>query len=156
MRISWKEGSEESSVSEEQYQERFWRRRLDGIGLNTVNKVFLAIEFKRTQDARSNCAEKAIEVAHKQYRSLLTGLQTVGRVKGWNVSSSKQNLFVGGTCRFIHVQSFNKNMKALGLTASKWDPDVFLSAQDYDTLEFACVLHTVLQAQIGNTSTPRW
>jgi len=47
-------------------------------------------------------------------------------------------------------------MKALGLTASKWDPDVFLSAQDYDTLEFACVLHTVLQAQIGNTSTPRW
>ena len=25
MRIPWKEGSEESSVSEEQYQERFWR-----------------------------------------------------------------------------------------------------------------------------------
>ena len=54
MRIPWKEGSEESSVSEEQYQERFWRRRLDGIGLDTVNRVFLAIEFKRTQDARGN------------------------------------------------------------------------------------------------------
>ena len=43
MRIPWKEESEESSVSEEQYQERFWRRRLDGIGLDTVNRVFLAI-----------------------------------------------------------------------------------------------------------------
>jgi hypothetical protein len=52
-KIPWKEGSEESSVSEDQYQERFWRRRLDGIGLDTVNRVFLAIEFKRTQDARS-------------------------------------------------------------------------------------------------------
>ncbi len=25
-------------VSEEQYQERFWQRRLDGIGLNTATK----------------------------------------------------------------------------------------------------------------------
>ena len=28
--------------------------KLDGIGLDTVNKEFLAIEFKRTQDTRSN------------------------------------------------------------------------------------------------------
>jgi hypothetical protein len=64
MRIPWNEGSEESPVSEEQYQERFWRRRLDGIGLDTVNKVFLAIEFKRTQDARSNYVERAAAAAH--------------------------------------------------------------------------------------------
>ena len=38
MKIPWKEANEESPVSEEQYQERFWRRRLDGIGLDTVNK----------------------------------------------------------------------------------------------------------------------
>jgi len=35
-------------VPKEQYQERFWRRRLDGIGLDTATKEFLAIEFKRT------------------------------------------------------------------------------------------------------------
>ena len=29
MKIPWKEANEESPVSEEQYQERFWRRRLD-------------------------------------------------------------------------------------------------------------------------------
>jgi hypothetical protein len=45
---------------EAQYQERFWRRRLDGVGLDAVTKEFLAIEFKLTQDARSNYAERAI------------------------------------------------------------------------------------------------
>ena len=53
MKIPWKEAKEGSPVPEDQYQERFWRRRLDGIGLDTVNKELLAIEFKRTRDARS-------------------------------------------------------------------------------------------------------
>ena len=48
MKIPWKEANEGLPVSEEQYQERFWRRRLDGIGLDTATKEFLAIEFKRT------------------------------------------------------------------------------------------------------------
>ncbi len=116
MRTPWKEGSEASSVSEEQYQERFWRRRLDGIGLDTVNKVFLAIEFKRTQDARSNYVERAAAAAQDQYKSL--GLQAVGRVNGWQ---AQQIVFVGGTCGSVHVESFNKNMKALGVLESKWD-----------------------------------
>jgi hypothetical protein len=101
-----------------QYQERFWRRRLDGIGLDTVNREFLAIEFKRTQDARSNYVEKAITVAQEQCTSLLTGLQAVGQVKGWKV---QQLVFVGGTCGSVHVESFNKNMKSLGVLESKWD-----------------------------------
>jgi hypothetical protein len=118
MKIPWKEANEESPVSEEQYQERFWRRRLDGVGLDTVNKEFLAIEFKRTQDTRSNYEEKAIAVAQEQYTSLLTGLQAVGQVKGWKV---QQLVFVGGTCGSVQVESFNKNMKALGVLESKWD-----------------------------------
>ena len=59
MKIPWKEAEEGSPVPEEKYQERFWRRRPDGIGLDTVNKELLAIEFKRTRDARSNYVEKA-------------------------------------------------------------------------------------------------
>ncbi len=119
MKIPWKNANEESPVSEEQYQERFWRRRLDGIGLDTVNKEFLAIEFKRTQDARSNYMERATAVAQEQYTSLLTGLQAVGQVKGWKV---RQIVFVGGTCGSVHVGSFNTNMKTLGVLESKWDP----------------------------------
>jgi hypothetical protein len=55
-------GRQSQPVTEEQYQERFWRRRPDGIGLDTAIKEFLAIEFKRTQDARSNYVERATEV----------------------------------------------------------------------------------------------
>ena len=98
-------------MTEEQYQERFWRRRRDGIGLDTATKEFLAIEFKRTQDPRSNYVERATAVAQKQYNSLLTGLQAVGQVKGWKV---QQIVLVGGTCGSIHVESFNRNMKSLG------------------------------------------
>ena len=76
-----------------QYQKssikRFWRRRLDGIGLDTINKELLA-----------------------------TGLHAVGQIKGWKV---QQLVFVGGTCGSVHVESFNKNMKALGVLESKWD-----------------------------------
>ena len=86
--------------------------------MDTVNKEFLAIEFKRTQDTRSNYEEKARAVAQEQYTSLLTGLQAVGQVKGWKV---QQLVFVGGTCGSVHVESFNKNMKALGVLESKWD-----------------------------------
>jgi hypothetical protein len=31
-------------------------------------------------------------------------------------------VFVGGTCGSVHVESFNKNMKALGVLESKMDP----------------------------------
>jgi len=31
-------------------------------------------------------------------------------------------LFVDGTCGSIHVESFYKNMRALGVLESKWDP----------------------------------
>ena len=31
-------------------------------------------------------------------------------------------MFVGGACGSIHVESFNRNVKALGFLESKWDP----------------------------------
>ena len=57
---------------------------MDGVGVDTVTKEFLAIEFKRKQDVRSNYVEKATEAAQEQYKSLLTGLQAIGLVKGWS------------------------------------------------------------------------
>jgi hypothetical protein len=98
MKILWQEANEGLPVTEEQYQERFWRRRLDGMGLDTATEEFLAIEFKQTQDARSNYVERATAVAQEQYKSLLTGLQAVGQVKGWKVQPT---VFVGGTCGVV-------------------------------------------------------
>jgi hypothetical protein len=57
-------------------------------------------------------------VAQAQYSSLLEGLRAVGQVKGWQ---TQQIVFVGGTCGSVHVESFNKNMKALGVLESKWN-----------------------------------
>jgi hypothetical protein len=34
----------------------------------------------------------------------------------------QQIVFVSGTCGSIHVELFNRNMKALGVLESKWDP----------------------------------
>ena len=113
MKIPWKEENEGPPASEEQYLERFCRRRLNGIGLDTAGKEFLsiaAIEFKRTQDVRNNYVERATAVAEEQYKSLLTGLQVAGQAKGWKV---QQIAFVGGTCGSMHTESFNSNMKAL-------------------------------------------
>jgi hypothetical protein len=80
---------------------------------------FLAIEFKRKQDVRSNYMEKATEAAQEQYKSLLTGLQAVGLVKGWKV---QQVVFVGGTCGSVHAELLHRNMKTLVVLKSKWDP----------------------------------
>ena len=63
--------------------------------------------------------ESATTVAQDQYKSLLAGLQAVGQVKGGKV---QQLLFVGGTWGSILVESFNRNMKTLGVLESKWDP----------------------------------
>jgi len=84
-----------------------------------VNRESLAIEFKRTQDTRSNYVEKATAVAQAQYSSLLAGLRAVGQVKEWQ---TQQIVFVSGACGSVHVESFNKNMKALEVLESKWDP----------------------------------
>jgi hypothetical protein len=63
--------------------------------------------------------ERATAVAQEQDKSLLTGLQAVGQIKGWKIH---QIMFVGGTCGSIHVESFNRNMKSLGVLEIKWDP----------------------------------
>jgi hypothetical protein len=63
--------------------------------------------------------ESATAVAQEQYKSLLADLQAVGQVKGWKL---QQIVFVGGTCGSSYVETLNRNMKALGVLESKWDP----------------------------------
>ena len=60
MKIPWKDAKEGLPVPEDQYQERFWRQRLDCIGLDMIKKELLTIKFKQMRDVRSNYVEKAI------------------------------------------------------------------------------------------------
>ena len=98
MKIPWWAANEGPPGPEEQYQERFCRRRLDGIRLDTATKEFLANEYKRMQDARSNYVTRAAAVAQEQYKSLLAGLQAVYQVKGWKI---QKMMFVNRTCGSI-------------------------------------------------------
>ena len=52
------------------------------------------------------------------------GLQSAGQVKWRKV---QQIVFVGGTCGSIHVESFNRNVKALGFLESR-ERVLFLSS----------------------------
>ena len=89
------------------------------IGTRFSNRYTAVDTPARGRVGSPNYVEKAIAVAQEQYTSLLTGLQEVGQVtEGWKV---QQLVFVGGTCGSVHVESFNKNIKALGVLESKWD-----------------------------------
>ena len=61
----------------------------------TVNKKCYLIEFKRTRDRRHSYEARAMEVARRQYESLMGGLRAIGEQRGWEI---EQLVFVGGTC----------------------------------------------------------
>jgi len=108
MKIPWTESNAGLPVQEEQeeqYQERFWRRGLDGIGLDTTAKEFLAIEFEQTQDLKRDYVELATDVAQKQYKSLLAGLQAVGQAKGWKVR--ERVLFIGTQFSILYTSMYS-------------------------------------------------
>ena len=86
------------------FERRFGHLRVAATASPDQRYHDIFIEFKRTQDMRSNYAEEATKVAQRQYSSLLEGLRAVGQVKGWQ---TQQIVFVGGTCGSVHVESFN-------------------------------------------------
>ena len=75
------------------------------------NKMVYVLEFKRTSDQRKDYREKGEARAKAQHDVLI-------RSEGekWKV---KLIVFVGGTCGSVHVQSFNDNLKELGVVESK-------------------------------------
>jgi hypothetical protein len=59
-----------------------------------------------------------MEVARKQYESLIGGLRAIGEERGWEI---EQLVFVGGTCGSVSVESFNKNLKRLEVPEGRWN-----------------------------------
>jgi len=112
---------DDEEVAESAYKERFWRRRLDSLVLDTKNKVAYLIEFKRTMDTPKEYRERTEERAREQYQSLLHGLHGATRQKrvgdGWK---AQQVIFVGGVGGSLHEETFNKNLEALGVVKSQW------------------------------------
>jgi hypothetical protein len=99
----------------------FGRRRPDSVAIEWTSKTVYVLEFKRTSDQRHNYREQGERRARAQHDVLVKSLDTVakeakGENAGWTI---KLIIFVGGTCGSVHVQTFNNNLKELGVVESK-------------------------------------
>ena len=99
----------------------FGRRRPDSIAVDWNNKVLHILEFKRTSDQRHTYRERGESRARAQHDVLVRSLEKVaeeaeGENRGWKI---KLIIFVGGTCGSVHTQTFNSNLKVLGVVESK-------------------------------------
>jgi hypothetical protein len=99
----------------------FGQRRPDSMAIDWNNKMVYVLEFKRTSDQRKDYREKGEARARAQHDVLIRSLEKVaGETESederWKV---KLIVFVGGTCGSVHVQSFNDNLKELGVIESK-------------------------------------
>jgi hypothetical protein len=99
----------------------FGRRRPDSVAIDWTSKTLHVLEFKRTSDQRQDYRERWESRARAQYDVLVKSLEKVageaeGESAGWKV---KLIFFVGGTCGSEHVQTFNNNLKELGVIESK-------------------------------------
>ena len=100
----------------------FGRRRPDSIAIDCNNKILHVLEFKRTSDQRHTYRECGESRARAQHDVLVrSSLEKVaeeaeGENKGWKI---KLIIFVGGTCGSVHTQTFNNNLKELGVVESK-------------------------------------
>jgi hypothetical protein len=99
----------------------FGRRRPDSVAIDWTSKTLYVLEFKRTSDQRQDYRERGESRARAQHDVLVKSLEKVageaeGESAGWKV---KLIIFVGGTCGSVHVQTFNNNLKELGVIESK-------------------------------------
>jgi hypothetical protein len=95
----------------------FGRRRPDSIAVDWTHKVLYVLEFKRTSGQRQNYRERGEFRARAQHDVLVKSLEkvageAVGENGGWKI---KLIVFVGGTCGSVHAQTFNNNLKELGV-----------------------------------------
>jgi hypothetical protein len=120
-----KEQEEDPAVDREEtdpYNEViFGRRRPDSVVVDRTSKIMHVLEFKRTSDQRQDYRERGESRARAQHDALVKSLEKVageadGENEGWKV---KLIIFVGGTCGSVHVQTFNNNLKELGVVKSK-------------------------------------
>jgi ribonuclease HI len=112
------QGGDEKDPSEEVI---FGQRRPDSLAIDWTNKMVYVLEFKRTSDQRRDYREKGESRARVQHDVLIRSLEKVaGETESegerWKV---KLIVFVGGTCGSVHVQTFNNNLKELGVVESK-------------------------------------
>ena len=91
------------------------------IAVDWISKVLYVLEFKRTSDQRQKYRKHGESRARAQHGVLVKSLEKVageadGENGGWRI---KLIVFVGSTCGSVHAQTFNNNLKELGVVELK-------------------------------------
>ena len=98
----------------------FGHSRPDSVTIEWTIKTMYVLEFNRTSDQRQDYRERGESRARDQHDVQVKSLEIVakkeGESAGWTV---KPIIFVGGTCGSVHVQTFNSNLKELGVVELK-------------------------------------
>ena len=76
---------EGNELSEEEMEQKFWRRRPDRLAINEQGQILYLIEFKRTMDIGVDFTEQAAQRADNQYENLRGALEEVGKKGGWQI-----------------------------------------------------------------------
>jgi len=126
----------------------FGRRRPDSVAIEWTSKTLYILEFKRTSDQRQDYRERGECHAQDQHDVLVKSLETVakeaeGESAGWTV---KLIIFVEGACGSVHVQTFNSNLKELGVVESERNAILrgfvtYMSCRMHRTRSCAHILH---------------
>jgi len=144
----------------ESYEEViFGQRRPDSLAIDWTNKMVYVLEFKRTSDQRRDYRERGESRALAQHDVLIRSLEKVAgecdreterEGERWK---AKLIVFVGGACGSVHVQTFNNNLKELGVVESKregqYGMDWCTNYSMHRIRSYAPILHKGRAQQMG-------
>lgn len=110
-------------LSEQHFEDRFWRRRPDGIAINGKDKAVFVLEFTRPDDSRDDFITRTEERKNERYRSFVNALTswlncrpTSEEEGDWKV---EQINFTTGVRGSIDEVAFSKNLAKLLVPAIK-------------------------------------
>ena len=106
-----------NALSEEEIEQKFWRRRPDRMTINEQKNILYLIEFERAMDIGADFEVKAAQRADSQYENLRYALGEVGRDGGWQI---KQINIFGGTLGSVHVEAFEDMQKEMEVKKKAW------------------------------------
>ena len=110
-------------LSEQHFEDRFWRRRPDGIAINGKDKAVFVLEFTRPDDSRDDFITRTEERKNERYRSFVNALTswlnrrlTSEEEGAWKV---EQINFTTGVRGSINEVAFSKNLAKLLVPTNK-------------------------------------
>jgi len=96
------------------YENRFWNRRPDGIGINKSHRTLYIIEFERSSDRNEDFLRVKEDEANQQHKSIIKALKAAA--PEWTL---EQHNFVAGRRSAVVEDDFYNKLERLNAQAGK-------------------------------------